>query len=343
MCGRYALDCTAGELEHRLTEIGLEYQNTRQYTSGIQPSYNIAPTQTAPVYTHHKDLKDMKWGLIPHWVKDISKSQPYKTFNARCENIATSKMWTAPSNYKRCVVPASGYYEWQTKGKTKIPYYVTRRDREVMFMAGMYDYVPSQDLYTYTIITAPAPPNMEWLHMRMPVVLNDGSKEWDAWLDDSKTQWDETELQSVLQAQCNEDELEWWQVNPDVGKVSNNGKHLTTPANSAVRNFFKQEGKTTESLAKLEDKPNIKNEEGDNSVKVEKEEEERKPFVREKDGSQNQVFGEQHAKLENETEPRREPHKPEGSGKTKHATKRKACTSDVTQMLRNSSRKRAKR
>ncbi|CEP60958.1 putative peptide hydrolase LALA0_S02e03554g [Lachancea lanzarotensis] len=347
MCGRYALDCTAGQLDQRFHELGFQFENNRQQdTSGIQPSYNVAPTNTAPVYTHHKKVRDMKWGLIPHWVKDVSKSQPYKTFNARCENISSSKMWTAPSNYKRCVVPASGYYEWLTKGKKKIPYYVTRKDREVMFLAGMYDRVESEDLYTFTIITAPAPSNMEWLHRRMPVVLNWRSKQWDTWLDESKTQWNQSELKEVLQAQCNEDELEWWQVSTDVGKVSNNGKYLIAPAKAPIRDLFKKEDKTSTSLAKHEDIPSFTHEnpsavkhdsdvEKIPNVKVEEAEEDKKPIVREHGEDAEKGLKEQLSKPKSEKENTSE------SGGQKHepsSAKRKSEKQDITQRLRATKR-----
>ncbi|SCV01614.1 LAME_0G17370g1_1 [Lachancea meyersii CBS 8951] len=321
MCGRYALDCTAGELDQRFTELGFDFENARQPdTSQVQPSFNVAPTNTAPVYTHHKKVRDMKWGLIPHWVSEVSKSQPYKTFNARCENIASSKMWTTPCNYKRCVVPVSGYFEWLTKGKKKIPYYVTRKDRELMFLAGMYDHVESHNLYTFTIITAPAPSNMEWLHTRMPVVLNWGSKQWKAWLEDSKTQWTESELQAVLQAQCNENELEWWQVSSDVGKVSNNGKYLVAPAKAPIREMFKKEAKTTTSLAKSEESPDLPRDEQKPNVKTEEAEEESKPVVRESGQELEKGLKEQLTKPEAEKEI-----------KSKPGTKRR--NNDITQML----------
>ncbi|SCU92394.1 LAFA_0F10132g1_1 [Lachancea sp. 'fantastica'] len=338
MCGRYALDCTTGQLDQRFHELGFEFENDRQQdTTGIQPSYNVAPTNTAPVYTNYGKLRDMKWGLIPHWVEDISKSQPYKTFNARCENISSSKMWTAPCNYKRCVVPASGYYEWLTKGKKKIPYYVTRKDREIMFLAGMYDRVESEDLYTFTIITAPAPSNMEWLHRRMPVVLNWGSKEWNSWLDESKTQWSQKELKEVLQAQCNEDELEWWQVSSDVGKVSNNGKYLVEPAKAPIRDLFKKEDKLTTSLAKHEESTGFSHEEpsslkhedrGKPDVKAEEAEEEEKPVVREHGQDVDKGLNEQLPKVKSETEDTK------GIG----GQKRKAGKGDITQKLRAAKR-----
>ncbi|SCU94630.1 LADA_0G09846g1_1 [Lachancea dasiensis] len=351
MCGRYALDCTGGQLERRFTEMGLDFTNERGDTYSNQPSYNVAPTSASPVYTHHKVLRDMKWGLIPYWVSDVSKSQPYKTFNARCENISSSKMWTAPCKRKRCVVPVSGYFEWQTKGKRKIPYYLTRRDSELMFLAGMYDYVQSENLYTFTIITAPAPSNLVWLHTRMPVVLNRGSKEWATWLDTSKTDWDESELQKVLEAQCNEDELEWWQVSSDVGKVSNNGKYLITPAKSSMRDFFKKENKSSSTLVHEERKPHVKEEEEEPQlkpnkskfeVKLEEAEEKEKPIIREEGDQLEKGLNEQIIKKkDSQSVDMVKQVEENGDGQQNH--KRKIRKAGIQDMLRNAPRKRVRR
>ncbi|SCV00441.1 LAMI_0G05072g1_1 [Lachancea mirantina] len=250
MCGRYALNYSGEELNQRLHQMNFEVQLSRDNISGHEPSFNVAPTQDAPVYTTGHELRYMKWGLVPQWTKDVSQAKLYKTFNARTESLGTSKMWKVPCQRKRCVVPVSGYYEWITKNKTKVPYYVTRKDRQVMFLAGLWDRVPHEDFYSFTIITSPAPPNMKWLHFRMPVIFTPGSKEWDAWMDDSKHEWADKTLIETLKARCYEDVVEWWQANSDVNKVSNNGSYLIEPVKKEEEELLKKPVEEREPLHK---------------------------------------------------------------------------------------------
>ncbi|CUS20675.1 LAQU0S01e12068g1_1 [Lachancea quebecensis] len=327
MCGRYALDCSGIEVGRRLDGLDINYEISEDDSVNFETSYNIAPTQTAPVLTSREHLKIMNWGLVPHWTKNVVNSQPYKTFNARKENLATSKMWTTPCNYKRCVVPVSGYYEWQTKGKTKIPYYVTRKDRELIFLAGMYDHVEAQDFYSYTVVTGPAPPELEWLHSRMPVVLERGSKEWNAWLNESKTSWNESELEQTLKARCDTSVMEWWQVSSKVGKVSNNGECLISPAKGAVRDFFKKEDKTNGRLIKDKQSSHF-----GKSLKQEEEEERKSLGLRQRDERHKENSDEHLSKTEEE------------GVEQKSRVNQKAASSkrSIENMLRNSINKRQK-
>lgn len=335
MCGRYALGYSGIDVGRRLTELDITCESPEDGPVNFESSYNIAPTQRAPVLTNHEHLRSMQWGLVPHWTKDVAKSQPYKTFNARKENIATSKMWATPCNYKRCVVPVSGYYEWQTKGKTKIPYYITRKDRELMFLAGMYDHVEAQDFYSYTIITGPAPPELEWLHFRMPVVLERGSKEWNMWLDESKTSWKESELEQTLKAYCDKSVLEWWQVSSEVGKVANNGKCLVSPAKGAVRDFFKKEDKTKKSLVKGEQSSRS---DFESSWKHEGKDD-KKPSVHERDENSQKHSKEEPRKLEEASDVKQEPEVSLKSDQNQKTTSKRG----IENMLRGSINKRQKR
>lgn len=239
-------------------------------------SYNISPTNIAPTYRLQKDgavLEYMSWGLVPFWTRQKSGMTQYKTFNARKETVLEgARMWKTSAKHHRCVVPMDGYYEWLHKsvgvGKKvdKIPYYIKRKDNKLMFMAGLWSsaYLEDvgKDMLTFTIVTGPAPKKMGWLHHRMPIVLEPGTRAWSEWL--SK---DETIGKEALQIH-DHDELEWFEVSKDVGKTTNNGPQLVKPLKKtgSIAGFF---DKVKTEKVKPEKKPEKEQEE----KKVKKEEE----------------------------------------------------------------------
>lgn len=128
----------------------------------------------------------------------------------------------------------------QSKKVDKIPYYLRRKDKNLIFLAGLYATVEFQDtsetLSTFTIITGPAPNQTKWLHERMPIVLTPGTKKWDLWLDNEK-EWDESLADSLTE--YDKEDLEWYEVTKDVGKVTNEGVYLTKPLKrGGIGDFF---------------------------------------------------------------------------------------------------------
>ncbi|CAG9568017.1 unnamed protein product [Danaus chrysippus] len=172
------------------------------------PSYNIAPTDITPVLIADNGsntsnslvrvLKPMMWGIIPPWHKGDYKGHNVSTNNCRIENIKTSNLYSPIlHNGGRCIIIAEGFYEWQTtvKSKTKQPYYIympqgdknETQDTEDKFseingwngvklihMAGIYNIWKCEDkvIYSYSIITMESNDTMNWLHHRMPAVLD---------------------------------------------------------------------------------------------------------------------------------------------------------------------------
>ncbi|KAK2768608.1 hypothetical protein FQN54_000464 [Arachnomyces sp. PD_36] len=194
-------------------------------------------------------LQSMKWGLIPFWTK---RSPNYgslmKTINCRDDSLVEDRgMWTTMKKKKRCIVICQGFYEWLKKGpggKERIPHYVHRKDGELMCFAGLWDCVKYEDsdekLYTYTVITTSSNKYLNFLHDRMPVILDMGSPEMATWLDPHRTTWSK-ELQSLLKPY--EGELECYPVSKEVGKVGNNSPTFIIPVNSKenkknIANFF---------------------------------------------------------------------------------------------------------
>ncbi|OWB83901.1 hypothetical protein B5S33_g2537 [[Candida] boidinii] len=255
MCGRYSLDVSPDALPDKFGEQHLKVDQIER-TEHANPRYNIGPAQYAPVYYFtvsgagdsmdniKRHIRYMKWGLIPFWTKDLKSFKAYSTFNAKLEAINEgSRLWSTVRSKHRCVVPIQGYYEW-LQGATKKPYFIKRKDNKLMYLAGMYsitkfkkekhhadedddDGKEFEFIDSYTIVTGPAPKNMKWLHNRMPVVLEPGSKEFNSWLNPRIQEWTK-ELSDCLKP-FEKDSLTFYPVNPDVGKISSEGEYLTEP------------------------------------------------------------------------------------------------------------------
>jgi putative SOS response-associated peptidase YedK len=194
-------------------------------------------------------LKAMKWGLVPFWTK---RSPDYgsmlRTINCRDDSLIENRgMWNTMKQRKRCIVICQGFYEWLKKGpggREKVPHFVKRTDGQLMCFAGLWDCVKYDDteekLYTYTILTTESNKQLKFLHDRMPVILDAGSDEMNAWLDPERNKWSE-ELQSILQPY--KGELECYPVSKDVGKVGNNSPDFIVPIDSKenkknIANYF---------------------------------------------------------------------------------------------------------
>ncbi|KAG9248613.1 hypothetical protein BJ878DRAFT_487566 [Calycina marina] len=199
-------------------------------------------------------LQTMKWGLVPFWTKrNPDYGSLMKTINCRDDSLFENRgMWTTMKQRKRCIVVAQGFYEWMNKGKQKVPHYIKRKDGQLMCAAGLWDCVQyegeGKKLYTYTIITTLSNKQLNFLHDRMPVILDNGSDDLKTWLDPKRHTWSK-ELQSLLKSF--EGELEIYPVSRDVGKVGNNSPNFIIPVASSenksnIANFFtkpKEDGK----------------------------------------------------------------------------------------------------
>lgn len=192
MCGRYVVEGVQ-ELSERfqLRDVGLLFE----------PTYNAAPTQLLPVIVEDDDgarkLRLMRWGLIPRWSRPGGKSvQP---INARAETLREKPMFKPLLTRRRCIVPASGFYEWRKEEGAKQPYYLTLDDREIFGFAGLYDETSDPEAEgpegavqgSYTIITTAANDAVSFIHERMPVILRPEHEE--AWISHDVTDPDEIE------------------------------------------------------------------------------------------------------------------------------------------------------
>lgn len=169
MCGRFALTATPNEIA---TAFGLPNVPT------FPPRYNIAPSQPVAVIRQlqhqPREFRLMQWGLIPSWAKDPSIGN--NLINARCETAHEKPSFRSAIKYRRCLIPASGFYEWQKVDKsTKQPYYF-RMPRPFAF-AGLWE--SWNDIETCIILTTQPNEVVAPVHQRMPVIIHpDNYKVW---------------------------------------------------------------------------------------------------------------------------------------------------------------------
>ena len=181
MCGRFTNRLTWREIValYRLTVPATPERN-------LPAHYNICPTTTIGAVMARdakRELVPMRWGLVPSWWKKKASEAP-ATFNARAETVADAPMFRFAFNRTRCLIPASGYYEWQSTPTGKQPYYFTARDGSPLTMAGLWDdwrdVETGERLRSCTMIVTAANELVSKIHHRMPVLLQ--PKDFDAWL-----------------------------------------------------------------------------------------------------------------------------------------------------------------
>lgn len=171
MCGRYSLIC--------IDDLGNRFR-VHDPMIGSRSHFNISPGNEMPVIVRREAnrIALMRWGLVPHWTKDLDSAR--KPINARAEGIGEKPMFSPLVKTGRCLVPASGFFEWKKEGKLKKPFYFTLPGEPLFAFAGLYDTWHSPDgtaLMTYTIITCDANPLLAEVHDRMPVILTRENEE----------------------------------------------------------------------------------------------------------------------------------------------------------------------
>ena len=213
MCGRYTLAKTDGLIERFQIEAEI---------FDLTPRYNIAPEQLLPVVVRdgRNRLQLMKWGLIPSW----SKEPKSMAINARIEGILTKPSFRRPIRYHRCLIPATGFYEWKKGNTGKTPYYIRRKDGELFAFAGIYDIwngTQEHEIKTFAIITTAPDKFLAQVHNRMPVILQP----------EQETVWLTTEpdkIDSLLQSlrPLPPDQLEMYSVSRNVNWARNDSPEL---------------------------------------------------------------------------------------------------------------------
>jgi putative SOS response-associated peptidase YedK len=191
MCGRFALTCDPDDLQDAFPEFIFPAQ--------FAPRFNIAPTQPILVLPNDGTNKAdfFVWGLIPSWAKDPVIGS--RLINARAETLVEKPSFRSAYKYRRCLIFADGFYEWQAQpgSKSKIPHFIRLKSGKPFAFAGLWEHWQSPDgseVKSATIITTSPNELMASIHNRMPVVLRGDS--YTQWLDSSPRQ--PQDLQGLL-------------------------------------------------------------------------------------------------------------------------------------------------
>jgi putative SOS response-associated peptidase YedK len=219
MCGRFAVS------QPKFTRIEKALKTT---FAEVTPRYNIAPTQQISVIHQADDdfvMSEMKWGLVPSWSK--TPTVPYSTFNARLETVAQKPVYRSAFRHRRCLIPASGFYEWKTEDKKKLPYYFTLANGDEMALAGLWEQWKGSDgamLNTCAIIVGEPNPLVGGVHDRMACIVP--PEEYEDWLNPAEKP---DFLLSMLVNPHDAGLMKCWPVTPRVNSVRNQGPELIEP------------------------------------------------------------------------------------------------------------------
>jgi putative SOS response-associated peptidase YedK len=216
MCGRFARIYFRGKLKEKY-----KLKKGELLVDRLEDRYNIAPQQpiaTVRAAEGENELVMLKWGLIPSWSKDAKIA--YQLTNARGETVADKPSFRSAFKARRCIIPASGFFEWKREGKQKQPFYIHSRDDGIFSFAGLWETWQDPEgevIETCAVITTGANELMRTIHDRMPVILD-----WQAesvWLDAKAPVED---LRSLLVPFVSE-KMDAYPVDPYVNDARNQG------------------------------------------------------------------------------------------------------------------------
>jgi putative SOS response-associated peptidase YedK len=226
MCGRYAQTADMRELMEQFEVSGTAPQKS------LPLNWNIAPTN--PIYIIRgtsPDLATVSWGLIAPWLKNVqeAKNSQSRAINARSESIFEKPTFRDAFRTTRCLIPATGYYEWATalgKYRPKQPFYICAKDDKQLSIAGIWSswVAPNGEVMeTASIITQEAQGELEAIHSRMPVFMP--VDRWKQWLDPKENNVEH--LKSLMMVKNPDSLVTARPVSSAVNSVANNGKELT--------------------------------------------------------------------------------------------------------------------
>lgn len=194
----------------------------------LVPNYNVCPTNPVHVVRasgEGRALVSMRWGFLPHWYKSMSDGP--LLINARAETIAEKPAFGKAARERRCIIPASGYYEWEKDADgNRLPWYFRRADGAPLALAGIWQGWEGEDgpLNTCAIVTTSASESAAAVHHRMPVILEEQS--WAKWLGE------EGKGAAALMGPAGEDVLKARRVSTEVNSNRASGAQLIEPLES---------------------------------------------------------------------------------------------------------------
>lgn len=257
--------------------------NPSTSTRNYHPKFNLAPENYSPVMVsgahvssdsspEERMILPMKWGFIPSWHKKDPKQFQYKIINARTEGLTEKASFrNALSKGRRCVVLADGFFEWLSKGGSKVPFFVHAPQthpvdfsqcepdenldsqetgggplwigRKPIMMAGVFDVSVNsetgEELWSYAVITVPSSKKLEWLHDRMPALL-DGDESISQWLDS-----EHVPLSNAMKCLHPCENVEFFQVGSAVNSVRNDTPECVIPVGQKISSPGKRSSNKT--------------------------------------------------------------------------------------------------
>lgn len=221
MCGRFSMFSHAKALKDRF--------NIEEVMISPEPRYNIAPAQriATVVQREHRQLTEMKWGLIPSWAKDSKIGE--QLINARAETVAEKPAFRSAFKKRRCLILADSFFEWQKRGEVKTPMLIRLRAMESFAMAGLYEYWKMRSgkvLESCAIVTTAANDFMKPIHNRMPVILRPENE--DRWLNPDLQ--DPDQVKALLHPVADEF-MESYEVSTYVNSPRNRDSSVIRPVN----------------------------------------------------------------------------------------------------------------
>jgi putative SOS response-associated peptidase YedK len=202
MCGRYVVTNPVLKTE-RIVKSAIQVEDIQ--------NYNAHPYQKLPVikkYTNGNTLENLTWGIIPSW----SKKKDFKPLtNARLETIDEKISFKKLIRVSRCIAIADGFYEWKREEKNKIPFYFQREDKKLMYFAAIFEN------NQFCLITESASANVDEIHHRQPVILNENDV----------SRYLNLELSgSNFLNECKKPNLNYYEISKEVNKPTNNSISL---------------------------------------------------------------------------------------------------------------------
>jgi putative SOS response-associated peptidase YedK len=204
MCGRFSQYFTWAEI-HAFSSL-----LPAAPPSNLEPRWTISPTQQVGAIRATESgawgYSDMRWGLVPSWWSKPLKDVP-ATFNARAETVADKPMFRSAFKQRRCLIPASGFFEWTGDKGSKQPWFISAKDGQPMTFAGLWEHWKDREtgeaMDSCTMIVLGANEFMGEVHDRMPAVIQPHDRQ--AWLDFPNAE---------LLRPAPEDHLQMWKVTP---------------------------------------------------------------------------------------------------------------------------------
>lgn len=229
MCGRYGFSVKDAKQVYKRFDVVNELPDLRS-------RFNLAPGQMNPVITSHSpnQIQYMFWGLIPHFAHD--ENYKYTTINAKAETVDKLPSFKESLRYKRCLIPATGFYEPDKSFNPTVWHYFQLKSQELFAFAGIYDIwedrKTGKKIYSYTIITTVPNDVVAPIHHRMPVILSKEDEE--EWLNPDNI---EPEHLLPLLKPYPAEEMEEWRVSNAAKNVRNEGPELIKPSEENPRLF----------------------------------------------------------------------------------------------------------